>query len=373
MSRKSVIILKSHLSKLGGLEKQTLRISQEFGSQGCRVTILTNGPFADVVLPSGVEVVNVGTTPKMSYAHIRKFDQLCQDWISKNPGEVIFGVERNTGVTHYRAGNGVHAEYLAKRFQTDSFLKRFSFRWNPMHRAILQIEKETYEDGRLQKLFTNSEMVKQEILQYYQVNPEKIEVIHNGVEWNELEVPFQQWCSMPRKSAPYHFLFVGNGYQRKGLEYILKALGQIKSDSFQLSVVGKEKKLSYFQNLTQTLGLDNQVTFYGSQKNLIPFYHKADALLIPSLYDPFANVTVEALAMGLQVVSSSFNGGKEVLNEETGVVISDLFDQDSIVCSLDKVMRERKSVESARRCRKSVKHLTFENQLKKMVAHTLQE
>ncbi len=55
-----------------------------------------------------------------------------------------------------------------------------------------------------------------------------------------------------------------------------------------------------------------------------PFYQLADALAIPSFYDPFANVTVEALAMGLFVVSSRSNGGFEILDPSKGIIIENL-------------------------------------------------
>ena len=67
------------------------------------------------------------------------------------------------------------------------------------------------------------------------------------------------------------------------------------------------------QALAAKLNIQRRVTFFGPQKEIRPFYQFADALVIPSFYDPFANVTVEALAMGLFVVSSKSNGGHEIL------------------------------------------------------------
>ena len=96
----------------------------------------------------------------------------------------------------------------------------------------------------LRTLFTNSHMVKEEILRYYQVDSKKIEVIHNGVEWQEMEKDFQEWTTLRKKQLDTHhlhserfqFLFVGHNYQRKGLAPLLKGLSLLKEKEWDLSV-----------------------------------------------------------------------------------------------------------------------------------------
>ena len=80
-------------------------------------------------------------------------------------------------------------------------------------------------------------------------------------------------------------------------------------------------------------------------------------------YDPFANVTVEALCMGVFVVSSKTNGGHEILQPENGTIIDSLHDPESIAAALEYAMAHPKTDLSARQIRESVKHLDFENQL----------
>jgi len=101
------------------------------------------------------------------------------------------------------------------------------------------------------------------------------------------------------------------------------------------------------------------VEFFGPQKEILPFYKKADALVIPSFYDPFANVTVEALAMGLFVVSSKTNGGSEALTKTNGVVV-----KDSLIDALETALKKPKTKERASQIRESVKHLDFSNQMR---------
>ncbi|MCH9627084.1 MAG: D-inositol-3-phosphate glycosyltransferase [Chlamydiales bacterium] len=355
----SVVLLKSRLSHRGGLEKYTRRLAEAFEKKGCAVTILTTGEPSSW---NSIEVISLAPTSKFSLYHLRRFDLLCKKWLQKHPQEVVFGMERTSYQTHYRAGSGVHACYLKRRLLTDSWFKRLSFRFNPLHRYLLQVEKNAFEAPTLQALFTNSHLVKREILDTYATPAEKIHVVHNGVEWTEKEAPFQATFQKPR-SGPYHFLFVGNGFKRKGLEFLLKGLATFQAP-FQLTVVGKDKNLSYYKKLAYGL----PVRFVGSQKEVTPFYQAADALVIPSIYDPFSNVTLEALAMGLFVVSSTFNGGHEVLGEQSGTLIQNLNQPQE---ALARALQFPKTPESASRIRQSIKELDFSKQLDKIVRLTL--
>ncbi len=394
-----VALLKSRIENRGGLEKATKTLATAFQQRGCEVSLLTTGSEHGINLetairdgkvvqdfdaeshragdthsqmvkgspalcdygskdcinlpsPIAVSRINVSSTSKFSLYHHLKFDAACRFYLKKNPHDIVFGMERNRSQTHYRAGCGVHAAYLERRKLFEGAAK---FYLNPLHRFLLSQEKAAFEDPNLLRLFTNSYMVKEEILSYYRVKPEKIIVVHNGVEWDEFEKPFQE----KKKSDCPTFLFVGNGYQRKGLTYLLKAL----PSGCRLLVVGREKNLSYFQKLAP-----KNVTFYGPQADLIPFYQVADALVIPSLYDPFANVTTEALAMGVYVVSSKFNGGHEILKQETGYIIDDLFSKEAMESALQTALTT--SINPLL-IRNSVKALDFSFQLSKIVDTTL--
>ncbi|MGM0440770.1 MAG: glycosyltransferase family 4 protein, partial [Chlamydiota bacterium] len=217
------------------------------------------------------------------------------------------------------------------------------------------------------------------VLSNYAVNPDKIHVSYNGVEWQELQEDFNQWpLEQPllRKElgiAPHAFqyLFVGSGFQRKGLGVLLEALATFKNEHFELSVVGKDKKTKAFAAQAAKLGLANKVKFFGPRKDTVNFYKACDALAIPSFYDPFANVTVEALAMGLRVVSSKENGGHEILTPDNGSVIEDLSNPAAVAASLKSVMGAPKSWHHSLEVRNSIKNLEFKDQLKNLVEATL--
>ena len=337
MSRNVAITIRK-LSAGGGLEKYASRISKGFLDRGDRVTILTTG---NASVP-GCTIVPIKLRSHFAHRKMVEFDTKCGDWTSHASPDIVFAMDRTTHQTHLRAGNGCHAAYL----------EHCPHRKSRLHNTVLAIEKKAFESPHLRRLFTNSHMVKNEILHHYKTDPDTITVIHNGVEWHELERSFME---TPPRSGPYHFLFVGHGFDRKGLAPLLHALVGIRC---RLSVVGKDKKLAAYTKLAHKLGID--ATFYGAT-HAIPLYQQADALVIPSLYDPFANVTVEALAMGLTVVSSKTNGGHEVLTPENGIIIDDLKE------ALERAATRPKTKASATAVRESVRHLDFSNQITKLI------
>lgn len=376
---KKVIILKNRLGMHGGLEKYTWRIADAFAKKHCEVTILT----ADKVDKSyNNSLLNFEYLPYkkhfFSYKNIKNFNSCCSKFLKKAQADIIFGMDRNSFQTHLRAGNGVHREFLRQRKKTDSHFKQILTPFNPLHKLILDLEKQAFENPLLRKLYTNSHMVKQEVLKDFSVPESKIEVVHNGVEWSEMQKDFDSWLEKKSKIIStlsldpnvYHFLFIGNGYKRKGLDVLLKALTLIKNEDFQLSVLGKEKNIDYYLNQVKILNLKDKVRFYGKRSDVIKFYQLSDALIVPSYYDPFANVTVEALAMGLQVISSPYNGGKEVLTPECGYTLKAL-SPDEIALAMKEAMSRPKTWLKSSQIRSSVKHLDFSHQIGNLVESCL--
>lgn len=361
----TIIILKKNLGQQGGLENQTFQITQAFQKKGFPVTILTSGKIAPHFQDPSLHFHAFKLKSPMNFMQVYEFDAHCQRYLKEHPAKIVFGMERNRFQTHLRLGNGIHRAFLQHLAQFETPFKRASHFFNPGHHTFLQFEKKALEHPELQVVIANSAMVRREILEFYNVDPAKIHVLHNGVDWQGMENDFLQW-EPEQDASPFQFLFVGNHYLRKGLKPLLHALSRLKTKEFHLSIVGHERNLKDYQKLAKTLELEKNVTFFGKQANIRPFYQKADCLVIPSIYDPFSNTTVEALAMGLFVVSSKTNGGHEVLNPLNGTTIESLLSIDAIVDALEHALKHRKTKESAKRIRQSVKHLDFSCQLEQL-------
>ncbi len=380
MNCSAVTILKSQLDRKGGLEKYAWEIARAFCESGASVTILTTGDIKAPFASERLEIISFPIDYPFSYLNVQRFDQACQYFLKDRPTQIVFGLDRNSEQSHIRAGNGVHAAYLRHRTKKEGAIKSLSFRLNPLHNSLLAIEKKSFENRKLHKLFTNSHMVKNEILELYNTPSEKIEVVHNGVEWSQMLPDFEQWeekreelmAELSLDPQAFQLLFIGHNYQRKGLENLLKGIRLIKTTPVQLCVIGKERKIGYFKQMAQHLGLEKSIRFLGQRSDICRFYQLADALAIPSSYDPFANVTVEALAMGLYVISSKTNGGHEVLQPYSGTTIDNLDDPQSIALAIQRAANTFKTSASSSQIRDSIKHLDFPNQLKQIIQATFQ-
>ena len=80
-------------------------------------------------------------------------------------------------------------------------------------------------------------------------------------------------------------------------------------------MVGQDKAEHRYRDLARSLGCEGQIRFLGMQKETLPFYQLSDGLLLPTLYDPFPNVILEAMACGLPVITSESCGGAEFIQQ----------------------------------------------------------
>lgn len=86
-------------------------------------------------------------------------------------------------------------------------------------------------------------------------------------------------------------IYVGSGFERKGLKPAIQAIAS--SDRY-LIVVGQDKAQKKYESLARQLGCFERIRFMGVQNNVLPYYHSADGMILPTLYDPFPNVILEA-------------------------------------------------------------------------------
>lgn len=369
---KRIAIIKSRFHHSGGLEKVARYMAQSFADRECEVHVLTTRATHQ---EQDYDLVSFPEGYPLSFLRLEQFDRNCSRWLKENPMDVVFGMDRTRKQTHYRAGNGVHAHFLRLRRQQDSPLRTLSIRYNPLHRNLLDIERGSFEDPLLRTIFTNSHMVEREIRHYYDVPSSKIRVVHNGVQWNAWQDHFDLWeeekerglAAQRLEKGPFYFLFVGHGYKRKGLAELLRGLALVRERGAHLLVAGREKNEAPYKILAQKLGLEKRVHFLGPQKSVVPLLQIADSLVVPSLYDPFANVTVEALAMGLFVVSGRGNGGHEVLTLQSGRKIKDVSCPELVAKALRMALDYPKTFESSLRIRQAYRSLDYSKQLDKMV------
>jgi UDP-glucose:(heptosyl)LPS alpha-1,3-glucosyltransferase len=366
-----VAIIKSNYTPYGGGEKYTTRLIKAFAARGDGVDVLTAVKGQWDAFADNVKWVQLRQMPYINLLRLVSFNASVNSHLKTHSYDCVLGMDRTEAQTHLRAGGGCHAAWLRRRCAEASMLECLSFRLNPFHRNMLAIERKAFLSPGLRKIICNSHLVRKEIEEFYPAVSQKLTVIHNGVEWNEFTVPFSQ-AGERREDVRGHlhlasdkfvFLFVGSGYSRKGLGKAISALSLLPDDA-ELVVVGKDKEERQYRNIAKVRGLLRRVHFFGPRKDVISFYQAADAFVLPTIYDPFSNASLEALAMGLFTVTSDANGCAEVIKEGAGVVMPAPCTTDAVAAAMKTAMEASLSKEAIR---ESVRHLDFEDQLKKLV------
>jgi UDP-glucose:(heptosyl)LPS alpha-1,3-glucosyltransferase len=238
--------------------------------------------------------------------------------------DLVQSHERIAGCDIYRAGDGVHAEWLDIRRALAGPLERLGLTLNPYHRYICAAERRMFEHPRLRAVVCNSEMVRGEIRRRFGVAAEKLQLIHNGVD---LEHFHPRHRASQRAAAravlgagekQVLFLFVGSGFWRKGLDAAIGALAACGESAFRLVVAGRDRDAARYAALAALAGVGDQLQLLGGREDVRALYAAADCFILPTRYDPFPNTALEALAMGLPVIIGRRSGAAEILRPGDG-------------------------------------------------------
>jgi len=241
--------------------------------------------------------------------------------LKTNAFDLVQSHERIACCDVYRAGDGVHRQWLANRARAAGPLGRIALAFNPYHLYVKAAEKRLFESPRLRAVICNSNMVKEEVRRHFGLAKDKLHVIYNGVDLTAFNPALRgEWRARKRAElgiadSAIVFLFVGSGFARKGVPQLLRAMTGVRGA--HLIVVGEDRELVLMQSAAGAMKLADRVHFTGGQDDVKPWYGMADCFVLPTLYDPFPNAALEAMACGLPLVTSLQCGAAEFV--ESGV------------------------------------------------------
>lgn len=176
-----------------------------------------------------------------------------------------------------------------------------------------------------------SQLVRSELIDYG-VTENKIRVIPNGVDTKEHRPQSIERTSLGLPQNKLLILFAGEiRTPRKNLDAVLKVL--LNCPEFHLAVAG-DLRNSPYPALASRLGLDDRVHFLGYRQDLSRLMMAADIFFLPSRYEPFGLVVLEALASGLPVLITSTVGCADLINADCGIVIDDPEDIEGLTHAL---------------------------------------
>jgi UDP-glucose:(heptosyl)LPS alpha-1,3-glucosyltransferase len=183
-------------------------------------------------------------------------------------------------------------------------------------------EARTFDPANTRRVIVNSDMVRREILDHFQFPADRIHLVRNGVEVERFQNG-KRAATRARfgvKDDEFLLLFVGSGWERKGLSFLLRLmvdLDRVQTITVQRSspVARKRVKLLVVGKGKKPAGVSQGVIFAGPMSDVENALAAADLFTFLPIYEPSANVVAEALAAGLPVVTSSQNGASELITE----------------------------------------------------------
>jgi glycosyltransferase involved in cell wall biosynthesis len=223
------------------------------------------------------------------------------------------------------AGAGIRLKLLTKK---PLLVAMHSLEWDRTAgkpwKYIEEKEREAVHSADL--VVTVSERMKEEIVKFYNVLPEKIRVIYNGININEF---------VKGEKKKRYVLYLGRLTPQKGVDHLIRAFSIVTKyvPDLILLIAGEGPDMNYLIKLTIDLNLADKVYFLGRvpDEELKQLYADASAFVMPSVSEPFGITALESIASKTPTIITKQSGVSEVIDHTIKV---DFWDEQKIADSI---------------------------------------
>ena len=325
----------------GGMNVYIRELSQELGRRGHAVDIYTREHQ-----PPHEQIINLGNEVRLIH--------LKTDGCEEMPKVALYSCLQKfiCGVEGFRRSSAIHYDLIHSHYWLSGLVgKQLQDWWQVPHVVMfhtlgavknsigigedeteLRIESERQVVACCHRIIAATQKERQELVKHYGAAPQKIAVIPCGVNL-DLFKPGNREMARRELNLDHQkvVLFVGRIDPLKGLDRLIEALKHINGEQPPLlMVVGGDQhshnQVEELQRLAGELGVGHRVVFAGAvaQEKLPLFYNAADICVIPSYYESFGMVALEALACGTPILAADIGGVKQIVrHSEIGQIASD--------------------------------------------------
>src|SRR3990172_3547851 len=313
----------------GGMNVYVRELSRELGRMGFHVDVFTRSQNAQVPrvvwMGERVRVIHLAAGPESPVPRARAYHYLEQFVNSLEAFRVEEGIAYDLVHGHYWL-SGVAGLELRRRwgvpllqmFHTLGALKNEVARSAEEHEPPLRLEEEAREVREADRLIAATPVDRAHLIWYYEAPPERIAVVPCGVDTALFRpiAPAEAKAVLGLSDAPV-VLYVGRLAPIKGLETLLESFSQLRQERAPTCLIvggGLDEpangQLSALQARALALGIEERVWFLGAQpqERLPYFYSAAQVTVMPSYYESFGMVALEAMACGSPVIASRVGG-----------------------------------------------------------------
>src|SRR4030095_12457542 len=268
----SIVFVRRGYSPAGGAEAYLKRLARGVIEAGHEVQLVATNDWPDGEWPFG------------SITHLRskspvEFASELERKRGRFRCDVLFSLERVWSCDVYRAGDGVHRAWLDRRRKFELPLKRFVRSLSSKHQDLLRLEESLLSRGNTKRVIAGSQMVKDEIVNFYRYPADNIDIVRNGVPLEKFrfdpELREKTREELNLKPDQTVLLFAGSGWERKGLLFAIEAAALCGDRKMRLLVAGHGNAGLY---KTQRLRFwhDEPVQFLGEVVDMLRVYAAAD-------------------------------------------------------------------------------------------------
>ncbi|GAA3904894.1 glycosyltransferase family 4 protein [Halomonas cibimaris] len=330
----------------GGTERFLNALSRYLAERSEDVTIICRShvaPSHPAIRFVRLRPLSVGKAQRMW-----RFARAVERHIRAADYDLVYGLGKTWTHDLLRIGGGTVHHHLAAKPQSQQRRK---------DRIAARIEAKAMAPGAYYHVVSNSRQSDREIAEAYGVPAERRSVIHNFVDTRRFDParlgdePHELARELGLESAKAPtFLFLGTGYERKGLAAALKAFALLESDA-TLLIVGRDSRQAEYEALARQLGVAERCRFLGEQSAPERYFALADCYLLPARYEPFGFTVLEALACGTPVITTRHCGAQEVVTPEVATVLERADDARALADAMTYWAARRHAPGLGQRCR----------------------
>jgi D-inositol-3-phosphate glycosyltransferase len=313
----------------GGMNVYVRELSRELGRMGFHVDVFTRSQNAQVPrvvwMGERVRVIHLVAGPERPLPREHTYHYLEQFVDSLETFRVEEGITYDLIHGHYWLSGVVGLELrrrwgvpLLQMFHTLGALKNEVARSADEHEPPLRLEEEARVVREADRLIAATPVDRAHLIWYYEAPPQRIGVVPCGVDTTLFRpiAPTEAKAVLGLSDAPV-VLYVGRLAPIKGLETLLESFSKLRHEQAPTCLIvggGLDEpangQLSALQARAQALGIEERVWFLGAQpqERLPYFYSAAQVTVMPSYYESFGMVALEAMACGSPVIASRVGG-----------------------------------------------------------------
>ena len=341
-------------------------------------------------LPKGIQFHAIPTTWLPRFVKPWRFAQKCLQALAQRKHDVTIGFDKTWGQDVLYPQGGLHVASAAHNLRKHSHpigapLARVVKWFDAAHWSYSFLERRQYLGANPPLIVVNSNMVRDHFMRYYHVAPGQLHVVRSAIDPQRFPEQDRLKCRLQCREnygiTPHEVvgLHAAMNYHLKGLEPLLYATHRLltrpenlgNAPPLRLLIVGHPDTRAY-ERLAHDLGISDAVRFVGYCAEMRNAYFAADFLVHPTFYDPCSLVVLEALACGLPIITSRYNGASELLHSsppyQEGYVIRDPHDHQELSWCLGQMLDGTRRQSFAQAARRTATQWTFEQHYRQLMA-----